>query len=173
MAAKHRRVVTGHDEGGRSIILTDGYALNSKTLVAAGGLQRTELWEARSAPADNRGNRDAAAETTELEPQWGGNIFRIVEYPPDSVRLKTIDPSAHFGVAADRSGKYHRGMHKTNTIDYVIILSGEIYAVMEEGEVLLRSGDTLIQRGTNHAWSNRSDQPCVIAFVMVSALPLV
>jgi mannose-6-phosphate isomerase-like protein (cupin superfamily) len=172
MPAKHRRVVTGHDADGNSIILFDGYAPNSRLLTAAGGLQRTELWETASAPADNNGNEDAAERTSTLEPHLGGSIFRIVEYPPDSVRLKTLDPDAHFGGAADRSGARHRGMHKTNTIDYAIILSGEIYVVMEKGEVLLKAGDCLIQRGTNHAWSNRTEQPCLVAFIMISSLPL-
>jgi quercetin dioxygenase-like cupin family protein len=63
----------------------------------------------------------------------------------------------------------HPGMHKTNTLDYAVVLSGEIYAVMDEDEVLLNAGDCLIQRGTNHAWSNRTDQPCRIAFVLVDA----
>jgi quercetin dioxygenase-like cupin family protein len=63
-------------------------------------------------------------------------------------------------------------MHKTDTVDYAIVISGEIYAVMEKGEVLLHPGDSLIQRGTNHAWSNRTEQPCVVAFVMVSAKPV-
>jgi quercetin dioxygenase-like cupin family protein len=84
-------------------------------------------------------------------------------------RFYSIDPSAHFGSAADQTGVHHPGMHKTRTIDYAIVLSGQIYAVLEAGEVLLRVGDCLIQRGTNHAWSNRTDAPCQIAFVMISA----
>jgi hypothetical protein len=172
MPAKNRRVVTGHDANGESVILIDDHAPNSKIIAAAGSLRRTELWETAACPADNNGNDDAAAHTQSLEPRTGGSIFRIVEYPPDSVRLKTIDPAAHFGHAADHNRSRHPGMHKTNTIDYAIVLSGEIYAVMEKGEVLLRTGDCLIQRGTNHAWSNRTDQPSVVAFVMISALPL-
>jgi len=62
-------------------------------------------------------------------------------------------------------------MHRTRTLDYAIVLSGEIWAVLDEGEVLLRAGDCLVQRGTNHAWSNRSDVPCTIAFVLVAAAP--
>ena len=172
MPRQHRRVVTGHDQRGRSIILMDGDAPNSKVIAAAGGLQRTELWETRQSPASNSGHRDDAEDTRTLEPAPGGSIFRIVEYPPDSLRLKNLDPAAHFGDAADRTGTHHPGMHKTRTIDYAIVMSGEIYAVMEEGEVLLRTGDTLVQRGTNHAWSNRTDQTCVIAFIMISAEPL-
>jgi mannose-6-phosphate isomerase-like protein (cupin superfamily) len=172
MPRKLRRVVTGHDDQGRSIIVMDGEAPNSRLLKAAGGLQRTEMWETTSAPADNSGNADAGEAINHLPPAASGTLFRLIEYPPDSVRLKSLDPAAHFGHAADQSGKHHPGMHKTDTVDYVVVISGEIYAVMENGEVLLRAGDSLIQRGTNHAWSNRTEQPCVIAFVMVSAKPL-
>jgi len=63
-------------------------------------------------------------------------------------------------------------MHKTDTVDYCIVLSGEIHAVLDEAEVLLRAGDCFVQRGTHHAWSNRTDKPCVIAFVLVAARPL-
>jgi mannose-6-phosphate isomerase-like protein (cupin superfamily) len=104
-----------------------------------------------------------------------GSVFRVIEYPPDSVRLKTLDPERFFGGmgtrAADAATRKHPGMHKTDTIDYCVVLSGEIWAVLDEGEVLLRAGDCLVQRGTNHAWSNRSDTPCVIAFVLIAAKP--
>lgn len=172
MPFKPRRIVTGHDANGRSIILMDGEAPNSRLLAAAGGLQRTELWETTSFPVDNGGNRDGAADTSSFAPAPNGTMFRIVEYPPDAVRLKSLDPSAHFGHAAAAGGKRHPGMHKTETIDYAIVLSGEIYAVMEQGETLMRAGDCLVQRGTNHAWSNRSNDPCVVAFIMIAALPL-
>jgi uncharacterized cupin superfamily protein len=72
-------------------------------------------------------------------------------------------------LAADAATRRHPGMHRTGTVDYCIVLSGEIWAVLDEGEVLLRAGDCLVQRGTNHAWSNRSDAPCTIAFVLVAA----
>ena len=169
MSSQIRRVVTGHDSTGRSCVVFDDHAPNSKVLAAAGGLRRAELWETASTPASNAGNIDAAAQTSSLEPKTGGSIFRVVEYPPDKIRLKTIDPTAHFGSAADQTGVHHPGMHKTRTIDYAIVLSGQIYAVLEAGEVLLRAGDCLVQRGTNHAWSNRTDAPCQIAFVMISA----
>ena len=73
--------------------------------------------------------------------------------------------------ALDRSSPRHPGFHKTDTIDYVIVLEGEIYALMDEGEVLMKQGDVLIQRGTNHAWSNRTDKPCYIMFVLIDAKP--
>jgi mannose-6-phosphate isomerase-like protein (cupin superfamily) len=164
-----RRVVTGHDTAGRSAVVYDDHAPNSKVLAAAGGLRRTELWETISGRAVNFDNVDTSLQINTLEPKTGGSIFRIVEYPPDKVRLQTLNPSAHFGGAADRTGERHPGMHKTNTIDYAIVLSGEIYAMLDAGEVRLTAGDCLIQRRTNHAWSNRTDKPCQIAFVMISA----
>ena len=63
-------------------------------------------------------------------------------------------------------------MHKTDTVDFALVLSGEIWALMDEGETLMRAGDTLVQRGTNHAWSNRSDRPSLVAFILISATPL-
>jgi len=176
MPKRHRRVVTGHDALGRSVVLMDGESPHRFFLEKAGGLQLTELWETRSAPPDNARGEDAAKHDRRIEPVNGGTVFRIIEYPPDGVRLKTIDPEAHFASmgarAADAATRRHAGMHKTDTVDYCIVLSGEIHAVLDESDVLLRAGDCLIQRGTNHAWSNRTDEPCVIAFVLVAAKPL-
>lgn len=103
-----------------------------------------------------------------------GTVFRVIEYPPDRSRLANLDREAVFrGMGAAhamaKEGARHPGMHKTNTLDYAVVLSGEIYAVMDEGDVLLKAVDCLIQRGTNHAWSNRTEEPCRIAFVLVDA----
>ncbi len=112
-----------------------------------------------------------------MEPPPGGTAFRIVEYPPDKIRLANIDRDAAFReIGAHHAmvddGARHPGMHKTNTVDYVVVLSGEIYAIVDESEVLLKAGDCLIQRGTSHAWSNHSDEPCRIAVILVDANPL-
>jgi mannose-6-phosphate isomerase-like protein (cupin superfamily) len=170
-----RRVVTGHDERGRAVVLFDGESPHGFFLQKAGGLQLTEIWETRSAPADNAGSRDAGDHERRIEPVNGGTVFRVIEYPPDRVRLATLDPDRFFhgmgARAADAATRRHPGMHKTDTIDYCVVLSGEIWAVLDEDEVLLRAGDCLVQRGTSHAWSNRSDEPCVIAFVLIAAKP--
>jgi mannose-6-phosphate isomerase-like protein (cupin superfamily) len=170
-----RRVVTGHDASGRAVVLFDGESPHSFVLEKAGGLRLTEIWETRSAPADNTGGGDDADHERRIEPVGGGSVFRIIEYPPDSVRLKTLAPETFFrdmgARAADAATRRHPGMHKTDTVDYCVVLSGEIWAVLDEGEVLLRAGDCLVQRGTNHAWSNRTDKPCVIAFVLIAARP--
>jgi uncharacterized cupin superfamily protein len=72
----------------------------------------------------------------------------------------------------DRDASRHPGMHKTRTVDYALVLDGQIWALMDEGELLLEAGDCLIQRGTNHAWANRSDRPCRVAFILIDARPL-
>jgi mannose-6-phosphate isomerase-like protein (cupin superfamily) len=172
---RHRRIVTGHDANGRAVVLFDGDSPHSFILDKAGGLRLTELWETRSSPADNSGSRDAAEHERRIEPVGGGSVFRIIEYPPDRVRLKTLDPDRFFhgmgARAADAVTRRHPGMHKTDTIDYCVVLSGEIWAMLDVGEVLLRAGDCLVQRGTNHAWSNRTDEPCLIAFALIAAKP--
>jgi mannose-6-phosphate isomerase-like protein (cupin superfamily) len=171
----HRRVVTGHDANGRAVVLFDGESPHSFFLEKAGGLQLTEIWETRSSPADNSGAKDAADHERRIEPAGAGSVFRIIEYPPDTVRLRTLDPDRFFhgmgAKAANAATRRHPGMHKTDTVDYCVVLSGEIWAVLDEGEVLLRAGDCLVQRGTNHAWSNRTEEPCVIVFVLVAAKP--
>jgi len=175
MPNRPRRVVTGHDAEVRSVVLMDGESPYSFFLEKAGGLRLTELWETRSSPADNSGAKDAAGHERRIEPVDGGTVFRIIEYPPDSERLKTLAPDSFFpemgAQATDKAERRHPGMHKTNTVDYCVVLSGEIWAVLDEGEMLLRAGDCLVQRGTRHAWSNRTEKPCVIAFVLVAAKP--
>jgi hypothetical protein len=144
-----------------------------------GSVTVTELWETRSSPADNCGNADAIDRAFRLHPPKGGTVFRIIEYPPDKLRLPALaheatqpDDGSGRMAARDRHNPRHAGFHKTSSVDYAIVLSGEIYAMMDEGEVLLEAGDVLIQRGTNHAWSNRTDQPAFVAFVLIDAEPV-
>jgi quercetin dioxygenase-like cupin family protein len=176
MVRRIRRVVTGHDEHGRSVIASDGPSPHVLTLPGRPDFALTNLWVTDATPASNEGSADAAARPVVLEPPASGTIFRVVEFPPDAA-AGGFDRQAAFramgaGHAMDPSGSRHPGMHKTATVDYAIVLSGEIYAVMDEGETLLRAGDCLVQRGTNHAWSNRSAAPCLVAFILVSARPL-
>jgi quercetin dioxygenase-like cupin family protein len=170
-----RRVVTGHDAQGRAVVLYDGESPHRFVLEKAGGLKLTEVWETRESPADNSGTGDAGEHERRIEPAGAGSVFRVIEYPPDRERLKTLDPDTFFHAmgarAANAATRRHPGMHKTSTVDYCVVLSGEIWAVLDEEEVLLRAGDVLVQRGTNHAWSNRSERPCVIAFVLIAARP--
>jgi mannose-6-phosphate isomerase-like protein (cupin superfamily) len=171
-----RRVLTGHDADGRSILLSDGLAPNVKEMASMPGLALTDLWETKSAPASNAGSADAAERPVRLEPPKNGTILRVVEFPPDSQWRRSADARAAFGSigashAADE-GSADPMMHRTSTVDYAIVLKGEIHAVMEKGETLLRAGDILVQRGTNHSWSVRGAAPALVAFVLVSAKPL-
>ena len=173
-----RRVVTGHNAAGKSIFIVDEasphvYARRPGSAIV------TELWETTTSPADNRCNEDAIQREFRLPPPKNGSVLRVIEYPPDTERMAALaielaEPDDGSGrvASADRGNPRHPGFHKTNSIDYAIVLSGEIYALMDEGEVLLKAGNVLIQRGTNHAWSNRTDVPCTIAFVLVDAEPV-
>jgi len=176
MVWKVRRVLTGHDQEGKSTFIADGYAPNVKEMTSMPGLALTELWETTRAPASNEGHSDAAARPAHLEPPKNGTIFRVVEFPPDSLWRRHADARAGFGsIGAGHTSDPTSPdplMHRTNTVDYAVVLKGEIYAVMEKGETLLRAGDVLVQRGTNHSWSVRGDEPCLVAFTLVSAAPL-
>jgi len=173
---RFRRVITATDENGKSYFHSDGIAENHKEMSGMNGLYLTDLWETTGPRASNRGTDDAASRPVHLEPPDGGTILRIVEFPPDKNWRDKRDVSGAFlSIGAGHAPVAGHGdpmMHITSTVDYIIVLSGEIYAVMDKGETLLKSGDVLIQRGTNHSWHNRSDQPCVIAAVLVSADPL-
>lgn len=176
MVAKIRRVVTGHNDAGRSIIVFDGDAGAVKEMESMPGLALTDLWETSAAPVDNRGNDDAANRPVVLEPPANGTIFRIVEFPPDAAWKGKADPNEAFesigaGHASD-SASDDPMMHKTSTIDYLIVIKGEIWAIVDEGEVCLKPGDVMVQRGTNHSWSVRTDEPCLLAAVLVNATPV-
>jgi mannose-6-phosphate isomerase-like protein (cupin superfamily) len=172
-----RRVLTGHDSAGRSTFIADGLAPNVKQMASMPGLALTDLWETGGAPANNDGHADAAARPVHLEPPKNGTIVRIVEFPPDAQwRNQLTDGGEAFksigaGHAQDKRSSDPM-MHRTSTVDYIIVLKGEIHAVMETGETLLRAGDILVQRGTNHSWSVRGNEPCIVAAVLVNAKPL-
>jgi mannose-6-phosphate isomerase-like protein (cupin superfamily) len=176
MPRPFRRVVTGHDANGRSIFVADGPAPTVFDR-GAGATAVTEFWETGATPASNAGNADPTlGKPQQLPPPKNGSKFRVVEYPPDSRRVAALHGASHDnkseGYVRDLANKRHPGFHKTATIDYAIVLSGEIYALMDDDEVLLKAGDVLIQRGTSHAWSNRTEQPCCIAFVLIDAEPV-
>jgi len=150
MTNQLRRVVTGSNEEGKSIFLIDEDATNCKEVVP--GFKRTDIWTTESSPVDNTGNEDMGAKEV-LFPAQSGTLFGYAE----------IDPG--FGVDEP-------GWHATDTIDYVVVLKGEVYFLLDEEEVLLKAGDMLVIRGTSHAWVNRSSEPCILAGAMIGANPL-
>jgi hypothetical protein len=171
-----RRVVTGHDSSGHAIILEDDAA---KQVLAIGIPEHgaTDLWKTTSIPATNEGYDDPCRGTLTLAPPPSGTVFRIVEFPPDRDFLAKIDQKTAFSALGEEAvqsltGRKDVVMHRTGSVDYAIVVEGEIWAVMDKGETLLKRGDVLIQRGTNHGWSNRGDGPALVAFVLVAAEPL-
>lgn len=169
-----RRIVTGHRSDGRSIIVSDSAAPNVHVVTGTPGLAGTVVWVADQTPADVVKESDTAPAGRKLavEPPKGGNILQIAEFPPDSLysqgELETFRQGIGSPDAFDRNAR-HFFFHKTHTLDYAIVLEGEIWAMLDEDETLMRPGDVLIQRGTNHAWSNRSDRVCRVAFVLIDA----
>ena len=175
MVHRIRRVVTGHDKDGKSIFVMDSLAPNVLEVASMPGVALTDLWRTRTSPASNSGNADSATGKIKLEPPATGTILRIVEFPPDSAWRKKADAKAAFASIAASGAPDHASadpmMHATATVDYIIVLKGEIYAVLDKEETLLKAGDILIQRGTNHSWSVRGRKPCIVAAVLVGAKP--
>ena len=161
-----RRVVTGHRDG-KTVVLYDSAAPNQR-LRQASGLVSTLVWATDETPADISGSADRAAREIGVPPPPGGSIFRVVDFPPEQAPRSREAILAEMGVR-DHGGARHPGMHRTRSVDYAIVLQGEIDMLLDEGEVHLQAGDVLVQQGTNHAWVNRSAAACRIAFVLIDA----
>ncbi len=172
-----KRVVTGIDEDGKSVIVSDGPPPRSVTLELIGGLKQTDVWHLGSppkSPADG-GDLDHNAN---LVPPPGGAHWRVVEFPPESAAPADVDINDLIAEFNDKVPDFlaladlsRLGMHKTPTIDFGVVLSGEIWLELDDSEVHLKPGDCVVQRGTMHAWRNRSDKPCVMSFVLIATGP--
>lgn len=148
MDLKIRRVVTGHDDKGNAVVKVDELAKN--VISNRPGAQSCVIWSTKGFPVNNDGDVDPSATSigTTIE---GGSVFRIVRYAP--------------GVTPRN--------HRTDSIDYAVVISGQIDMDLGNGVVVnLKAGDVLVQRGTVHNWVNRFDEPCVIAFSLISAKPV-
>jgi mannose-6-phosphate isomerase-like protein (cupin superfamily) len=162
-----RRVVTGQSQTGRAKISADGPVPN--VFGADGGPVLVEIWKTTSTPATlTDAAEEPAAGPWVLEPPRGGSVMRIAEIPPDEQMSKA---AAHpvFDQIGEPGRQRAAIMHRTSTLDYAIVLQGRITLVVEDGETDLNEGDVVIQRGANHAWSNRTNEPCRMAFVMLDA----
>lgn len=171
MAEGIRRVVTGHDRNGKAIVLMDGICPHVRQR-PGGGTKATLLWVTDETPADVSGSSDRAARTIGVPPPPNGSIFRIVEFPPDKPMTEEERQAMlrEMGLKDEtKAPPRHPGMHRTDSIDYAVVLEGEIDMLLDDSEVHLRAGDVLIQQGTIHAWANRGTKPCKIAFVLIHA----
>lgn len=147
MALKVRRVITGHDANGRAIVKIDEVARHLTS--GRPGATSVNVWTTEGFPVNNDGGADEGLRkvATTLA---GGTIFRIIEFAP--------------GLAARN--------HRTDSIDYIVIISGEIDMELDDSVVHLQAGDVMVQRGTIHNWVNRGTQPCVLAVVLIDAKPV-
>jgi len=147
MALHVRRVITGHDGAGRAIVQVDEVAQH--TFVGRPGATACNVWTTEGFPANNDGSVDAGLRKTGLTLP-NGTIFRVIEFAP--------------GVAARN--------HRTSSVDYIVVISGEIDMELDEASVHLEAGDVMVQRGTIHNWVNRGSAPCVLAVVLIDAKPV-
>jgi quercetin dioxygenase-like cupin family protein len=147
-APNFRRVVTGHDARGKPVIWIDGNATNHK--LPSEKITSTLMWSTDKSPTQILSDDDGGARILGSAPPANGSRFAMMEFQPGN--------SAH--------------LHRTDTVDYVICVTGEIDMFLDDTQfITLRAGDVLIQRGTYHAWANRSDRPCRLAVVLLDALP--
>lgn len=172
MARPVRRIVTGHAADGRSTVVIDGSALNVKQRQA--GNASTLLWVSDEAPARVSGSEDRAAREIGVPPPRRGTIFRLAEFPP-GVGGEVRDNETvlrDFGIGADVKRGHpprHPAIHRTRSLDYVVVLEGEIDLLLDDRDVRLTAGDVIVQQATNHAWINRGTTTCRLAMVFIDA----
>jgi mannose-6-phosphate isomerase-like protein (cupin superfamily) len=170
-----RRVVTGFDSQGKSIFVEDGPPPRTVTTESLPGLALAEMWATESTPELPPAAADPTTSMTSFVPSAGGSRFRLCRFPGQSDL--PFDPKAFRKEYSSKApGLAHSmedediGMHTTDTVDYGIVLSGEISLELDDGATVdLKPGDCVVQNGTRHAWRNRSMQPCVMAFILIGA----
>jgi len=172
-----RRIVTGHDEQGRSIVTEDQLAPSVHTNPKRVGYHLTQLWMTDQTPAFVGNEPDPTSRPLKLEPPRNGSVVRIIEFGPEGDWLDKIDAQdtqlawnalGTHTASTNQTGKAkHPFMHRTQSVDYALILEGEITLILDNEEVCMKTGDFLVERGTNHAWANRSGALCRILFVLI------
>ena len=172
MEGKLRRIITGQNEEGKSIVTYDGPTLVFNNL--------SEMWVTDRSPADNKHKNDTTKRKVRLEPPSKGSIFRFFQVSPEdtSRSIKDLEKEAEAGFAEiDASHcrpdtSRNPRMHKTKTVDYIILLEGEVTLLLDEDMVDLKPFDVVVQRGTNHAWINKNSKPALLVAVMIDAEPI-
>ena len=177
MARAIRRVVTGHDKSGKAVVLSDGAVPVVHSNPMRPGQMSYEVWKTSAMPIPLAAvESEPTGGKRQLHPVPGGTVFRISEVPPESDAIRNMTPEqsrAAFAASnAEDASTWGRGgrhplMHRTETVDYAVVLEGEITLIMDEGDVKLKAGDVVIQRGTNHAWRNHTDKPTRMLYVLM------
>lgn len=171
-----RRVVTGHDENGKAIVISDGFAPVVNTSPLRPGYRSTDVWKTTAMPIPiAREEPDPTLGPKQFVPPMGTKM-RISELPPEPEAPRSMTPeqarelfagAGHGPSLGFGQGKRHPMMHRTESVDYAIVLEGEVTMVMDDVDVLLKAGDVVVQRGTNHAWTNRSGKMARILFILM------
>jgi mannose-6-phosphate isomerase-like protein (cupin superfamily) len=170
------RVVTGHDAAGKAIVSTEGALPTVVELSAIPGTVFHEVWSTAATPAPADNGPDPTTGPLTLPPPKLGTRLRFVDIPPDTAEFlahgaaRMQEAFTEVGDAAAstvRAHSPHPLMHRTESVDYGIVIEGELTLVLDDSEVQLRPGSVVIQRGTNHAWANRSQRPCRILFMLI------
>ena len=173
-----RRIVTGHDEDGKAVVASAGPVPVAMELPTVPGTVFHEVWATGATPPVIDNGADLTIGPLTLPPPHNGTRIRIVDIPPDSDELLSGEAarmSEHFSAIGDASastakaGSPHPLMHRTETIDYGMVLEGNLTLVLDDSEVELSPGTVVVQRGTNHAWANRSGKPARMLFVLIDA----
>ena len=175
MAYKIRRVITGHDKNGKAICVSDEMATEILQRDSRPGVTLTNFWQSKTTPSEYDGAEETLGGPFILHPPKNGSIFRMVEFEPEDPEvLKNLDGKEAFSEMGASNAivenARHPFMHRTDSVDYAIIVRGQITMLLDDSEVVLKQGDVVVQRGTNHAWSNKSNETCLIAFVLVDAV---
>jgi quercetin dioxygenase-like cupin family protein len=177
MSKPVRRIVTGHDEANRAVILSDAPPPRIQR-IGAHGPMFYEVWNTRETPVRiDRASGEPHEDKLMLAPPKNVTRIRVLDIPPETDEVQRMDAQAaraHFeevgasaASTAGSAGAPHPFMHRTETVDYGIVLEGELTLIVDRGETVVRAGDIVIQRGTNHAWANRSGRNCRIAFILI------
>jgi mannose-6-phosphate isomerase-like protein (cupin superfamily) len=170
------RVVTGHDANGKAIIASNGPLPTVVELAAIPGTVFHEVWETRVTPAPIDNAADPSTGALKLPPPKSGTRMRFVDVPPDTQEFldhgaaKMKEAFSQVGDVSASTVKAHSPhplMHRTESIDYGIVIEGEMTLVLDDSDVLLKPGSVVVQRGTNHAWANRSGKPCRMLFILI------
>jgi quercetin dioxygenase-like cupin family protein len=173
-----RRIVTGHDAQGQSVFVSDTATPRSAVFKSIPGQACAQVWATPSGASLPHREGDPTLARGSLVPGPGGTSLLIVSLPPDTVMADpALDPAvvgAELGAALpgliESFEPGHPGMHTTDTVDYVIVLDGELWLELDQGaEKRLQTGDVVIQNGTRHAWRNKTDKPSRVAFVLIGA----
>lgn len=170
-----RRIVTGHDEAGRSRVQEDGAPARVATLGGEAGTTFHEIWSTGETPAPiDQASGEPAEPGLSLLPPKGGTRIRILDIPPDDGSVAALPREAvralFEAIGAGHTlpeNPPHPLMHRTETVDYGIVLEGELVLILDQGETVVRAGDVIVQRGTSHAWANRSRANARIAFILI------